>query len=133
MLKPYHVREQSLCPGAPSQPTKSSVATVVLCSSDLEEHDEDGLQLRNSLPQCERLSNSVMLTQLGSLTEHLDDGQTKDLVALIECFPNVFNDVPSVTTVLEHDVNVAGAAPICQHPYRANAAKREVMRKEVKW
>ena len=49
-----------------------------------------------------------MLTQLDSLTDHLDNGQTEDLVALIKCFPSVFNTIPSMTTVLEHDVNVAG-------------------------
>lgn len=45
----------------------------------------------------------------------------------------LFNDVPSRTTVLEHDINVGDAAPIKQHAYHVNTAKRALMRNEVEY
>lgn len=45
----------------------------------------------------------------------------------------MFQDIPSRTSLIEHDVDVGNAAPIRQHPYRVNATKREVMRKEVSY
>ncbi len=42
---------------------------------------------------------------------------------LINDFPSLFNDVPSCTTVLQHDIRVGDATPIKQHAYRVNVAK----------
>jgi hypothetical protein len=58
--------------------------------------------------------------------EHLDNDQTKNLILLINSFLSVFQDVPSRTSILEHDVDVGNAVPIRQHPYRVNSKKREV-------
>ena len=63
--------------------------------------------------------------------KHLDCSKQNELIAVILSFPEIFKDVPTRTTVLAHDVNVGGAAPIRQHPYRVNARKRELMRKET--
>lgn len=43
----------------------------------------------------------------------------------------MLNDVPSRTTVLEHDIDVGNATPIKQHPYLCSPAKKEVMKKEL--
>ncbi len=43
----------------------------------------------------------------------------------------MFNNVPSRTTVLQHDINVENATSIKQHAYRVNVAKRAAMRGEV--
>ena len=64
---------------------------------------------------------------------HLCAGKQVDLVTMICGFPSSFQDVPSRTNVLEHDVDVGGAAPVRQHPYRVNAHKRELMRKEARY
>lgn len=45
--------------------------------------------------------------------------------------PKLFSDVPTCTNVLQHDIDVGDAAPIGQHPYRANPEKRRLMSKEV--
>ena len=64
---------------------------------------------------------------------HLCSGKQEELVTMIREFPSIFQDVPNRTTVLEHDVDVGGAAPVRQHPYRVNAHKRELMRKEERY
>ena len=50
--------------------------------------------------------NSEMLKKLPSQMEHLDNDKTKDLILLINSFLNVFQDVPSRSFILEHDVDV---------------------------
>uniref|UniRef100_A0A8K9UAB6 Gypsy retrotransposon integrase-like protein 1 n=1 Tax=Oncorhynchus mykiss TaxID=8022 RepID=A0A8K9UAB6_ONCMY len=133
MLKTYYVRDSpDSSSSKPVQPAVSSVAAVVLKPGwDLDEDKEDGLELRHTLQQGERLCNSEMLKKLPSQMEHLDNDQTKDLILLINSFLNVFQDIPSRTSILEHDVDVGNAVPIRQHPYRVNAKKREVMKSEV--
>lgn len=42
-----------------------------------------------------------------------------------------FKDVPTLTNVLHHDIDVKDAWPIKQHAYRVNPVKRSVMRQEV--
>ncbi len=133
MLKAYHVRNSSDNPSSvPVQSEESSMALVVTVPTvDLEENNNDGLELRHSLQQCKRLSNSDMLQNLPSLMEHLDDSQKDDLVSLIQSFLTVFQDVPKSTSVLAHDVDVGSTSPIRQHPYRVNTKKRELMKSEV--
>ena len=128
MLKAYHLR---VFPSSkPDQPAVSSVA-VVVSDVGLDESSDDGLELRNTLQQCERLCNSEMLQKLPSIMEHLDERQVADLDSLIHAFLGVFQDVPRRTSVLAHDVDVGNSTPIRQHPYRVNARKREVMKGEV--
>ena len=128
MLKAYHVR---VFPSSkPDQPAVSSVA-VAVSDVGLDESSDDGLELRNTLQQCERLCNSEMLQKLPSIMEHLDERQVADLDSLIHAFLGVFQDVPRRTSVLAHDVDVGNNTPIRQHPYRVNARKREVMKGEV--
>lgn len=135
MLKPYFVRASpNSSSGTLVQPTVSSVGAVVLkAGGDLEEEQQDGLVLRHTLQQCARLCNSEVLKSLPSHMEHLESDQIADLVVLVNRFLSVFQDIPSRTSLIEHDVDVGNAAPIRQHPYRVNATKREVMRKEVSY
>lgn len=102
---------------------------IVDCHID----DVDGLELCNTQQQCVRLPNSEMLLSIQSGLVHLTDGQANDIVRLLHSFPCLFNDVPTRTNVLEHDINVGNATPIKQHPYRINASKRKMMRDEVKY
>ena len=62
---------------------------------------------------------------------HLSKEQEADMVELIHNFPCLFGDVPTCTTVLQHDIDVGDAKPIKQHPYRVNTMKRSVMKQEV--
>lgn len=43
----------------------------------------------------------------------------------------MFKDIPSQTFVIAHDIVLTNPAPIKQHAYRVNPAKREIMKKEV--
>uniref|UniRef100_A0AAY5KLN0 ribonuclease H n=1 Tax=Esox lucius TaxID=8010 RepID=A0AAY5KLN0_ESOLU len=133
-LKPYRARcstDSSF--SLPVQPAVSSVAAVVLQPGTTLEENDDGLVSRHTLQQCERLSNSEMLKTLPLIMGHLNKDQMTDLIALLNCFLTVFQDVPSRTSVLEHDVDVGDTAPIRQHPYRVNARKREILKGEVEY
>lgn len=52
-------------------------------------------------------------------------------MGVVTDFPSLFGDVPSQTTVLQHDINVDGASPIKQHAYRMYAVKITIMRQET--
>ncbi len=91
---------------------------------------EDDVVLRHT-QQCARFKNSEILSDVNSHLSHLSDQQRCDIVQLINDFPTLFNDVPSCTTVLQHDIDVGDAAPIKQHAYPMNSAKRAVMNTEV--
>lgn len=137
MLKAYHSRvEASHCSEENTGPVVSSV--VVSCESVPSfpgdaEFDADEVRLRVDPLPYTPLSNSEILTDCSKLLCHLTEEQCADMVALIRCFPQIFGDVPKQTDVLYHDINVRDAAPIKQHPYRMNAAKRAAMRKEVEY
>ncbi len=93
---------------------------------------EDDVVLRHT-QQCTRFKNSEILSDINSHISHLSDQQKCDIVQQIIDFPTPFNDVPSFTTVLQHDIDVGDAGPIKQHTYRVNGAKRAVMNMEVEY
>ena len=131
MLKNYYTRGD-VQPETCSAPLVATVAAAVsVAVSPTAVSDEDGLSLRNAQQQTPRLSNSEMLLKLPSLMHHLSREQEADLLGLISEFPCLFGDVPTRTTVLEHDIDVGESRPIKQHPYRVNAHKRSLMKIEV--
>lgn len=77
-----------------------------------------------------RLNNSEMYAKLVHLP-HLSQSEKSDILPLVESFPNLFSDVPSCTTVIEHDIDVGTTLPIKQHAYRVNPMKHELLKKEV--
>lgn len=136
MLKAYYERNtQDSVTENMTKPVVSPVAVVspVESSAAADGADEDGIVLRNAPHQCARLANSVILKDLPSHFMHLTEVQRQDIVELIRAFPSLFNDIPTQTTVLQHDINVENAIPIKQHPYRVNITKRSVMKKEVEY
>ena len=78
-----------------------------------------------------RLRNSEFLAELPLHLSHLTDIEKTDIIGLIESFPALFPDIPTCTSVIEHDIDVGGAMPIKQHAYRVNPRKRELLQKEV--
>uniref|UniRef100_A0AAQ4PM80 Gypsy retrotransposon integrase-like protein 1 n=1 Tax=Gasterosteus aculeatus aculeatus TaxID=481459 RepID=A0AAQ4PM80_GASAC len=128
MLKKYYTRGD-VQPETRSVPLVATVAVSAVSPNTA--NDEDGLSLRNAQQQTPRLSNSEMLLKLPSLMCHLSREQEADLLCLISEFPCLFGDVPTRTTVLEHDIDVGESRPIKQHPYRVNAYNRSLMKKEV--
>lgn len=132
MLKAYHDRDV----GEPVKQVTDNAAVLItskalsVVEGDMNA-DEDGLVVRNTPQQCSKLDNSVILSNLTSQLSSLPDGQRHDVVALITSFPVLFSDVPSQTRVLQHDIDVRGAKPIKQHPYRVNEIKRSAMKTET--
>lgn len=116
---------------SPALPVK--VTTEPACLSVPAAGDEDGLVLRNAPQQSARLLNSEVLAKLESHLGHLCSDHRKGIVNLITSYPSLFGDVPTQTSVLQHDIVVTDPKPIRQHPYRVNAAKRAVMREEVQY
>ena len=76
-----------------------------------------------------KLQNSNVLNDLDSKVNHLLPDQQKDLIHLIEQFPDLFRDIPLQTHTTTHDVDVGDASPIKQHPYRP--IKADIMNKEI--
>ena len=48
-------------------------------------------------------------------------------------FVDLFPDTPKRTSCVHHDVDVMGATPIKQHPYRVNPVKLKFLRNEVEY
>ena len=80
-----------------------------------------------------KLRNSDVLSDLNTKLNHLSSAQQTELKNLINQFKHLFPDVPSKTNIIYHDVDVNGALPIKQHPYRLSPEKLEHLRKEVKY
>nr|XP_055054187.1 uncharacterized protein LOC129439536 [Misgurnus anguillicaudatus] len=134
MLKAYYVRESSPVVEKNVECKVDQSPNVALtCDvvSDVPDDEDDGVIIRHTYQQCARLKNSEMLMDLSSLLSHLSDTQKSDVENLIKDFPSLFYDVPTRTTIVQHDIDVGTAAPIKQHAYRANVEKRSVMKAEV--
>ena len=125
MLKLYHARILD-----PAEGNISPVASVSMFNTAL---DDDGLKLRYAPQQCGRLANSKIMANLSSYLSHLSTEKCTEVVQLITEYSMLFNDTPTRTSVIEHDIVVSDPAPIRQHPYRVNAAKRSAMKKEVQY
>ena len=125
MLKPYFVRSDGVTP--PVSPTP--VASIVSVAPSLYSPESDGLRSKSSAGSS--LKNSEILENLSDFLQHLDSSARADIIALIKDNPTLFSNTPSRTTVLSHDVDVGGNAPIKQHAYRVNPTKRELFKKEV--
>jgi len=59
---------------------------------------------------------------------HLSGRNRAAVVELVDAFPSLFPDVPSRTTVIEHDIDVSSAQAIKQHAYRLNPTKMGYIR-----
>ncbi|XP_073715771.1 uncharacterized protein [Misgurnus anguillicaudatus] len=92
----------------------------------------DEMEQDFSVP-CGHLSNSVILNKLECHLSYLAPNQKNDIVELMENHRSLFGDIPSQTTVLQHDIDVGNAQPIRQNPFRLNPRKRELMKAEVEY
>ena len=115
MLKPYHERTK-----------------VEQCCSVASSDSETAEELDNlfELSASTKLSNSDILRQFDAKLTHLQPSQQEDIRELIREYGHLFPDVPSRTTLIEHDVNVGDAQPVKQHPYRLNPSKQAYLNNE---
>ena len=59
----------------------------------------------------------------------MSTARSAELSALI----SLFNDVPSRTHLIQHDIDVGDAQPISQRFYKVSEEKRQVMEQEIKY
>lgn len=74
-----------------------------------------------------------MLQQLPSLVTHLSESHQTELCMLVQSYLELFNDVSTQTTLLQHDLDVARSKTIKQHAYRVNSTKCKIMSTEVSY
>ncbi|XP_069176776.1 uncharacterized protein [Procambarus clarkii] len=80
----------------------------------------------------EVLANSEILLNLQAKLTHVAEGHRSSLLQMIREYKPIFKDVPGLTSVLRHDVELEeGVRPIKQHPYRLNPLKKRVVKEEV--
>ncbi|XP_069163371.1 uncharacterized protein [Procambarus clarkii] len=93
--------------------------TLVTTNDDIEEEEEV-------------LTNSDILLNLQAKLTHVAEGHQSSLLQMIRQYKPIFDDVPGLTSVLRHDVELEeGVRPIKQHPYRLNPLKKRVVKEEV--
>lgn len=81
-----------------------------------------------------KLRNSDVRNNICAKLTHLSSDQAQDVISLLEAFPTLFSDVPSYTSLVEHDVKLLpGATPVKQPPYRMSPVKFEILSKEIKF
>ncbi len=132
MLKLYHARVSSETNAKAVESPVLSVAAVTEMRPVTDSNSEDDGVIFRNVPQANvRLMNSEILKDLSSYFKNLNEHQKNDLIQLISEFKCLFKDVPTLTNVLHHDIDVKDARPIKQHAYRVNPVKRSVMRQEV--
>lgn len=140
MLKLYCEREEMQVPETDRSPESLSGAEAVsprvslvtgATGGELSSAETDS-SLSVALTEG-KLSNSAVLAELPARLSHLTETQRADVVALIGSYSELFNDVPSQTHLVTHDIDVEGSGPIKQHPYRASPEKRARLKKQVSY
>lgn len=130
MLKSYVVRSDF--ENSKSSPTTCpSVAVPVEVVSSVDSPCADDLRLGSTAISSGRLPNSETLAILSSKLSHLSESSRNELLKLIERFSSLFSDVPTVTSVLKHNIDVADHRPIKKKAYRVNPVKRQIMKQET--
>ncbi len=94
---------------------------------------EDGLPCLDPTVLQGRLTNSESLRNLHVLLSHLSESKQTDLSKLIGLYPCLFNDTPTQTHVIEHDIDVGDAQPVKQRFYRVNPEKRKYLEAEIRY
>ena len=91
--------------------------------------------LRHSQNMVERgpkLRNLDVLKDLQNhKLSHLALKEQDEMMQLVFQFVGLFQDIPTRTDGIFHDVDVGDARPVKQHPYRVNPLKLEIMQQEI--
>lgn len=127
MMKPYYSPGKDR--GSDPVSTTSDVVLLVSSVDTVSCPEEDGLVMHGATGV--RLNNSELLSDLSHLLSHLSSDHHNDIRELISDFPSLFNDTPTQTIAITHDIVLTISRLIKQRAYRVSPAKRECMRKEV--
>ena len=133
LLKPYLARESEAQSAAleSAHPVCVSNTHRVTVTADSDSLCEDGLPGYDSAILTGRLKNSEMLANLESFLSHVSESQRGELVSLIREHPTLFGDVPSITHVVEHDIELIKTKPIRQRFYRVSPVKHKQLQSEI--
>ena len=129
MLKPYVVRSSETALSPPVKVLPVALTAVFPSYSP----QDDALLMQDAPVLCARLPNSEVLGELENYLPHFSGTDKGDILKSIEHHHTLFSDVPTQTTVLQHDIDVGDCLPIKQHAYRVNPSKRAQMLKEVRY
>lgn len=77
------------------------------------------------------LKNSESLSKLHVLLGHLPESERADLSEIIRAFLGLFEDIPTQTHLIEHDIDVGEAQPIRQRFYCVNPEMWKYLDAEV--
>ena len=105
------------------------------CESERELHDSqrEGENENEILPSC-GMKNSNSLEQIEESLTHLSPERARELADMCREFEVLFRDVPSRTSVTEHDIQLSeSVAPIRQHPYRMSGERLKALEAEVSY
>lgn len=133
MLKAYYTRDDVKSQEKENHSVHPIGVVCDLGSLVEQQDDSDGSVEFDAPLLSARLTNSETLANLSSFLAHLNADQEEEVVKLLSKFSSILGDVPTLTNVLQHDIDVGDAHPIKQHPYRVNSVKRAVMKKEVQY
>ncbi len=128
LLKPYVTRSDV-------SNVAAVAATVTSVNTSLSDYtpESDDLKMGSASFLTARLSNSETLKDLSTKLSHLPVSTQADLRGLISKYPTLFNDFPSTTHVIEHDIDVGSHSPVNQNAYRVNPIKRDLMKHETQY
>lgn len=128
MMKAYYNRENEFAQDCLSGGQEDErVVQIVACATTAGEIEDQETLI---LP---KLRNSEILGQLDNHLSHLEQDKREEARLLIQKFPQIFEDHPSVTDWITHDIDVQENRPVKQHPYRENPRKREIIQKEIEY
>ena len=124
MIKPYVGREKV---ESKQSPPTQLIAPIV--SIPDEQHGE----IDQRFSGC-KLKNSAVLENIDEKLTHLKMSERNVIKSIILEYPMLFNDVPSRTNLIEHDIILhETATPIKQHPYRVNPNQLTIIQKEIQY
>ena len=123
LLRPYYQRSVG--------GSDSEVSPALVVNSGTGIDGDDGVPGPGDGALCGRLKNSESLCKLQNLLSHLSTSQRLELSELMGKFLELFGDVPTRTSWVEHDIDVWDTQPIKQRFYRMSPDKLKALNDEV--
>ena len=130
MIKPYFEAKATLSVLAANNKTQTDEINSQADVINLNDNVDTDVNVPNAV-LFGKLKNSEVLCNLDEKFSHLQANEKNDMINIFNEYSGLFNDVPSVTNVICHDIDVNDHPPIKQHPYRLSPTKLKLMRGEL--
>lgn len=131
LLKPYYSTSSGVVGDHRDSPVGLAVVEGLLNIAQVAA--EDGVQFPDDAVLHGCLSNTQKLAELDGMLGHLSGEQRDELKSLIFEFSSLFSDIPTCTSLIEHDIDTQGARPVKQRFYRLPLEKRKSMEASVQY